>query len=349
MGKIAEVVVPAGGQATIDFANIPQTYRHLAVIVRGRGTDTGGFYTTLHAQINGDIGASYDGQRLDASASNGNGTNVAGATSFDLGYFESGGAPAGSQSSNDYELLYYTDTTLRKQIKGRYNLAQGNAGIWTGIMDGEWRNTAAISRLTLFLAAGNFAAGTVATLYGVDPQAGAPVPSGALQKIAEVVVPTGGQAAIDFTAIPQTFRSLRLDYEVRSDAAGTNQVNLQLQVNGDTGSTYDADVIGDYGSTTQITPSVGATSALIGYCAGSTAPAGDAGFGSLMAHNYTGTTFRKHISGANGHTTADSANGLNVGGVMAQWRNTAAITSLHVFPASGNFVAGSVVSLYGVV
>jgi len=170
MGKIAEIVVPAGGQATIDFTAIPQTYRHLAVIVRGRGTDTGGFYTTLRAQINGDTGASYDGQRLDASASNGNGTNVAGATSFDLGYFESGSAPAGSQSSNDYELLYYTDTTLRKQIKGRYNLAQGNAGIWTGIMDGEWRNTAAISRLTLSLATGNFAAGTVATLYGVDAQ-----------------------------------------------------------------------------------------------------------------------------------------------------------------------------------
>jgi hypothetical protein len=199
--KLQEITVPAGGQATIDFTAIPTTYKHLLVYLRGRG-DQAVPLSVVNIAFNGDTVATH-------YASNNGGQRC--------GLIQGATTTAGQFSALSVELPDYTATTTHKAFVGQAQRStdaagiEADAGFWTPPAD------AAITEVTLSLSAGSFAAGTVCALFGVDPQAGTPAQTGAMQKIAEVVVPAGGQAAIPFTAIPQTFRTLKAEVSVRSD------------------------------------------------------------------------------------------------------------------------------------
>jgi len=49
---------------------------------------------------------------------------------------------------------------------------------------------------------------------------------------------TGTSNTIDFTAIPQTFTHLQIQFSARSAKAGANSDGGEIKVNGDTGTTY---------------------------------------------------------------------------------------------------------------
>lgn len=172
MGKIAEIVVPAGGQATIDFPAIDQTYKHLVLTLSAR---TNGAYvdTDLALTVNGDTTASYDDQYYSTTGAGGGGSAATGATSARAGLTAGANAVAGVFAETSIEIINYASTTFRKTWQVETFDHGNDAGNGFKIIEsGQWRNTAAITRLTLTPSSGSFVVGTVATLFGIDPQTG---------------------------------------------------------------------------------------------------------------------------------------------------------------------------------
>ncbi len=170
MGKIAEITVPAGGQATIDFTAIPQTYKHLVVTLTAR-TDGAYADTDIYLTFNGDTGANYDDQYLYSTGTTSGNTSALAAAHMRAGLTAGANAPAGVYAETTIEVLNYANSTPRKNVSVRTFDHGSDTGAGYMIEEaGQWRNTAAVTRLTLTPAAGNFVAGTVATLFGVDSQ-----------------------------------------------------------------------------------------------------------------------------------------------------------------------------------
>lgn len=150
----------AVASATIDFTGIAATWDELELIVRPRG-DTAAVNTILSLRINNDSGANYDYgyDGLGVSES-------VGATNIRLGEIPAGTASAGAHGYYRCDIPNYSDASRLKNVLFRggadWGTAAGNRAWYQGI--GKWRSAAAINRLTLALAAGNFAAGSIATL-----------------------------------------------------------------------------------------------------------------------------------------------------------------------------------------
>lgn len=166
--RISETVVTGSVAANIDLTSIPGTYRHLLLLLYARG-DTAATTTTVLLRLNNDSGANYDLQTL-----SGNAAAAAASESFAATSVNMGGMPAASAGSNLFNqyaitVLSYADATseklLRSNMARKIGTASGNLLIDDRL--GAWRSTAAITRITLTPGAGNFAIGTVATLYGV--------------------------------------------------------------------------------------------------------------------------------------------------------------------------------------
>lgn len=147
MAKIAEITVPAGGQATIDFTNIPQTYKHLVVTIEGTSM---GVAVGILARVNADGGANY------ASSAGSDPTYAF------IGTLDASGGYAG----NEIAILNYA-APGKKTLIGREVWANNSASKGT-----TWSGNAAVTEVTFYANGGSFAAGTVAQLYGVDPQGG---------------------------------------------------------------------------------------------------------------------------------------------------------------------------------
>jgi hypothetical protein len=129
---------------------------------------------------------------------------------------------------------------------------------------------------------------------------------------------------------------------IRRCSAAATVVSVQMQFNGDGGGNYDTQLIQGASSSASALGSFGQTSSTAAQLTGSTATASWAGGGELRIYDYKGTTFMKV---GNGTSSQLGASALDVWSI--QWRSAAAINSVKLFPTSGNFVDGSVVSLYG--
>jgi len=164
---IAEVTLGAA-TASISFTAIAADWSHLLVEVDARG-DTAAVTTDLYVRLNGDTGANYDTQQFNANAGASNPAESLAQTVIRLGQIPAASAPANLFSHRDIVISSYASTTREKVVTMRGSLKYGTA---TGNMQmlahsGFWRSAAAITSVTLLLAAGNFVAGTRATLYGM--------------------------------------------------------------------------------------------------------------------------------------------------------------------------------------
>lgn len=152
-------------------------------------------------------------------------------------------------------------------------------------------------------------------------------------------------ASVTFSAIPATYTDLVVRWSGRTDTAAATPA-VYLQFNGDTGTNYSYVAVESTGSASS--SFLAGTNAFvhIGRESGSTATANTFGLGEVYIPYYT-VSQNKPVSamgmGENNTTAAimDATSGL--------WRNTAAITSVTLYPAaSGNFVSGSSFYLYGI-
>ncbi len=230
MSRLQEITVPAGGQATIDFTAIPATYTHLLLIVQARGDAAGSGSPFVLMQLNGDATASYDTQLAQTYQSTSVGAEFIAQTAGRVGQCVSAGGVAGAFAPTEILLSNYTNTTIRRAwlSSNGEKIADASGGIVTNQFAGEWRNTAAVTRLTLSLSAGNFAAGTVAQLWGIDgPLSGGGLATATATKTTSYAMTTNdgtifvGAASLTMT-LPTPVGVAGRQYLVKNQSAATN-------------------------------------------------------------------------------------------------------------------------------
>lgn len=172
MSVIARTVLGSAA-ASVDFTGIPSTYETLRVVYTAKGTGSSGtIWPIMYVRFNGDTGANYGWQTHRAQGGSGglNDRSTTAVTSMTMGYAvdSSTFVTAGFAADGVMDLPSYCRTTYAKKAlglwNGRYKLEDaGQTGEWAGV----WNNTAAVTQLTFFLSEGNFATGSVFTLYGI--------------------------------------------------------------------------------------------------------------------------------------------------------------------------------------
>lgn len=158
-----------------------------------------------------------------------------------------------------------------------------------------------------------------------------------------VVVGAGGATSIDFTTIPSTYTDLVIKLSARYDQSSDNAAYIRF--NSDSGSNYSYRYIFGSGSTASSAAASSQIFSNMGISVASSYTASTFSNSEIYIPNYAGST-QKSMSGdnvqENNATTAFST--LTAG----LWTGTAAITSIRLLPASGNFVQHSTAYLYGV-
>ena len=145
--------------STITFSSIPATYTDLKWVLVAKGTGSG----NLLLRFNSDTAANYSSTWLEGSgtaASSGRGTSN---TSIIVTF----GGTGVNTNWHYYEgdVFSYAGSTNKTCLLGNYEDQNGSGSILKQV--GLWRNTAAITTLTLSMQANNFDIGTTATLYGI--------------------------------------------------------------------------------------------------------------------------------------------------------------------------------------
>lgn len=167
----AEVLISEAtptGTGTVTFSSIPGTYRDLRVVIRGRGTQAAG-ETGVTMIFNGDTGANYNRQTMNADFTTLSATSSAGSNSVPVGNLAAGSSPSDRSSSIELRIYDYRGTTFQKQVQGLAGSSDADTagGQALGVRSATWRSTAAITQIDISLAAGNYVAGTVVSLYGI--------------------------------------------------------------------------------------------------------------------------------------------------------------------------------------
>jgi hypothetical protein len=160
--SLATVTVPSGGLASITFAGIPNTYKHLQVRGIARSTAGGSSVTSVFCSINSSTNADRNHYLYGNGSTTSGGAQVANLIGF---------APGTSQTASTFgatilDILDYSSTTKNKTFR---SLAGDDVNGGGDIMLNSllFATTTAISTLTLSLSAGNFAEYSQFSLYGV--------------------------------------------------------------------------------------------------------------------------------------------------------------------------------------
>jgi len=156
-----------------------------------------------------------------------------------------------------------------------------------------------------------------------------------------IATTTLGSAAASYTfsSISSIYTDLVL---VANGYITTSAQGIRIQFNGDTGTNYSNTTLSGTGSVAESARDTSGTNARLTYDASWSTTTSDYAQINVSIMNYANTTtYKTFISRANRATSGVDA-------LVGLWRSTSAITSITVFPAANNFVAGTTFSLYGI-
>lgn len=159
-------------------------------------------------------------------------------------------------------------------------------------------------------------------------------------KLAETTLALAA-GSIAFTNIPGTYRHLWIVGQARGDAAVT-QVNLYVTFNADGGNNYEYMYERTRKTTLSVSGNFAQAQIIAGYIAAGSSAAGHAGGFSIQIQNYAGTTAYKTLV-----SQCFEGADVNLHRAGGAWYSTNAITTVTLAPASGNLIAGSRATLYG--
>ena len=154
-------------------------------------------------------------------------------------------------------------------------------------------------------------------------------------------------ASFDFTAIPATYNHLKLIITGRGDNATTN-IGVYATFNADGGANYDWERLYVSDAVTTPTEHIAQTSGSIGNFAAATAAAGLCGASEVMLPDYKGTTLNKTYISNGADKIGTALGNIHLYNNYGHWRSSAAINQITITPSAGNFITGSIASLYGV-
>ena len=159
---IATVEVGSGGAADIEFTSIPATYTDLLVKVSARSTD--GSWQGMYMRLNGAT-TNYSSIYLD-----GTGSSVGSGVITSTGLYVStiGGTNATSSTFTNSEIYIPNYTSSNNKSLSADGSAENNAiAAYLNLIANLWSDSAAITSILLYSAAGNIAEYSTATLYGI--------------------------------------------------------------------------------------------------------------------------------------------------------------------------------------
>lgn len=163
------------------------------------------------------------------------------------------------------------------------------------------------------------------------------------ESIETVTVGSGGAASISFTSIPQTYTHLQIRGITRSPDASY----INAQFNTDTGNNYSNHAI--YAEPGTVVGQANANASHFQISRSNYFASASTMFGATVCDilDYANTNKNTTTRALSGNDTNGTA-----GGVMfftsGNWRNTAAVTSILIYPTSGNFSQYTQFALYGI-
>ena len=159
--SIATTTVGAGGSSTITFTSIPATYSHLQL--RGIARNNNSADDSFALTFNSDTGTNYSRHGLTGSGTAA--ASYAGSTVANVGIWAIS-AIANTFGAAVIDVLDYANTNKYKTIRS-LNGYDNNGSGYIVLTSGNWRNTAAITSITLTANAGTFQQYSSFALYGI--------------------------------------------------------------------------------------------------------------------------------------------------------------------------------------
>lgn len=154
----------------------------------------------------------------------------------------------------------------------------------------------------------------------------------------------GGGATIDFTSIPSTYKHLQIRFIARGTSSNV-QITQGFRINSDTGANYANHRLVSTGGVMYSQNGVSDTQGFIGATEAALGVSNVYSGNVIDILDYSNTNKYKTIrilSGVNDNTNEEFQMRSTV------WMNTAAITSVSLFLASGSFTSASSFALYGI-
>lgn len=149
-----------GGDSSITFASIPDTYRDLIIVCNFQNSGTS---SASRFQLNGDTGARYSGVWMAGAGGPAGAGSESGATAARI--FGAVNGPSNTFNNlGIIHLLDYSATDKQKVALTRY----GSASTDIQATASRWESTAAVNSVTIFDVLGQtYQAGSTFSLYGV--------------------------------------------------------------------------------------------------------------------------------------------------------------------------------------
>lgn len=143
--------------SSITFSSIPNTYTDLRLVIVNLASSVDESLT-----FNGDTGTNYSVTALAGSGASASSNNL---TSSSKIVSDLIGAAGSSPHMATFDIFSYAGSTNKSVLVSAAMDSNGTGYVELTI--GLWRSTAAITSLTLTSGGGNFATGTIATLFGI--------------------------------------------------------------------------------------------------------------------------------------------------------------------------------------
>jgi len=146
--------------ATITFSSITSNYTDLRLILTGSVT-SGTIIPNM--TFNGVTTTTYSYTNLSGNGTSASTANTSSQSKIDLGYQT--GFSSGTISTIAVDIFSYAGSTNKTSLIATSMDKNGSGAVERLVA--LWRNTAAITSITLTSPAGTFATGTTATIYGI--------------------------------------------------------------------------------------------------------------------------------------------------------------------------------------
>jgi hypothetical protein len=151
--------------ADITFTGISSSYTDLLIIVAARASasypEVAGFIRVGNGSI--DSGSNYSSTRLLGTGSAASSARTTNVTRVPWDSIPAATSAAGTFCTTIIHLQNYSNTTTNKTMLIRSNEPNN----YTEATVGLWRSTSAINQVQIYADAGNLAAGSIVTLYGL--------------------------------------------------------------------------------------------------------------------------------------------------------------------------------------
>lgn len=164
-------VTAAGGETSLTFSSIPQTYTDLQIRAIYKDTYSGGVsYDKFLLTFNGDSGTNYAWHCLAGNGTTATGTGSTTVSSIQIwGGTTSNSSLASMFGASIIDIANYTNTSKYKTLKALAG-SDGNissTSFWIALHSGLWMSTSAVTSITLSKFDTAIAAGTTFALYGI--------------------------------------------------------------------------------------------------------------------------------------------------------------------------------------